>query len=146
MMKSGFACGVFVAALCSSIRADEKKPDGAPKNAAADSVAGDSVEPKFLSHVRRLTFGFVKAGEGYFSPDGKTIIYQAVPEDYPFYQIYTQSLEEGSKAKLVSTGRGRTTCSNFSPDGKKILFASSHLDPKLSETEAEARRQQEEDR
>ena len=46
----------------------------------------------------------------------------------------------------VSTGRGRTTCSYFSPDGKKILFASSHLDPQLDRTEADERRQQEEDR
>src|SRR5262249_37834759 len=104
-----------------------------------------SVEPKYLSHVRRLTHGFVKAGEGYFSPDGRSIIYQAVPEDYPFYQIYTQPLEEGGKAKLVSTGRGRTTCSYFSPDGKKILFASTHPNPKLSEPGAAARKKAEED-
>src|SRR5439155_22895158 len=116
------ACIVLATALGRAPRAEDKAPpangsnDGAEK-AAADSK-GDGVEPRFLSHVRRLTFGFVKAGEGYFSPDGRSIIYQAVPEDYPFYQIYTQSLEEGAKPKLVSTGRGRTTCSNFSPDGK----------------------------
>jgi Tol biopolymer transport system component len=124
-----------------SLQAQEKAP--AP---AAKATTADSIEPKFLSNVRRLTHDFVKAGEGYFSPDGETIIYQAVPKDYPFYQIYTQSLDDGATSKLVSTGRGRTTCSFFSPDGKKILFASSHLDPKLSETEAEARRQAEEDR
>ncbi len=132
---------VVVAAFLGSLQGQEKSP-----TPAAKETAGDGIEPKFLSNVRRLTHDFVKAGEGYFSPDGKAIIYQAVPKDYPFYQIYTQSLEEGAKPKLVSTGRGRTTCSFFSPDGKKILFASSHLDPKLSETEAEARRQQEEDR
>src|SRR5262245_47436140 len=136
----GMGC-IVVAAFVGSLRAQEKSP--AP---AVTQTAADSIEPKFLSNIRRLTYDFVKAGEGYFSPDGRSIIYQAVPKDYPFYQIYTQSLDEGAKAKLVSTGRGRTTCSYFSPDGKKILFASSHLDPKLSETEAEARRQQEEDR
>jgi Tol biopolymer transport system component len=86
-----------------------------------------------------------KAGEGYFSPDGSAIIYQAVPQGYPFYQIYTQQLTEG-KAQLVSSGRGRTTCAYFHPSGKSILFASSHLDPQLSQTEEQARRQQEEDR
>src|SRR5215207_487308 len=88
-------------------------------------TAQDSVESKYLSNIRQVTSGMVKAGEGYFSPDGKQIIYQAEPQDYPFYQIFTQSLS-GGKPKLVSTGRGRTTCAYFSPDGKKILFASSH--------------------
>jgi Tol biopolymer transport system component len=87
----------------------------------------------------------VKAGEGYFSPGGETIIYQAVPKGYPFYQIYTQPLA-GGEPKLVSTGRGRTTCAYFHPSGKSILFASSHLDPQLSQTEEQARKQQEEDK
>src|SRR5205814_2653860 len=113
----------------------------------------DSTEAKFLSNTRQVTSGFVKAGEGYFSPDGKQIIYQAQPLDYPFYQIYTQPLRGAGvspassiRPKLISTGRGRTTCSNFSPDGTRILFASSHLDPKLDETEAAERKQQEEDK
>jgi Tol biopolymer transport system component len=105
----------------------------------------DSVEPKFLSNVRQVTDGFEKAGEGYFSPDGKTIIYQAIRREYPFYQIYTQPMD-GDRPKLISTGRGRTTCSYFSPDGKRILFASSHLDPDLYGTEEKVRQQQEDDR
>jgi TolB protein len=111
----------------------------------AEEPAKPSIESKFLSHIRQVTSGMVKAGEGYFSPDGKQIIYQGVPQDYPFYRIYTQPLS-GGEPKLVSTGRGRTTCSCFSPDGKKILFASSHLDPKMDETEAAERKQQEEDK
>ncbi len=110
-----------------------------------NAQAEDSVEPKFLSNIRQVTDGFVKAGEGYFSPDGETIIYQAIRREYPFYQIYTQPLD-GDRPKLISFGRGRTTCSYFSPDGQRILFASSHLDPHLYETEEAARRQEEEDR
>ncbi|REK13108.1 MAG: biopolymer transporter Tol [Planctomycetota bacterium] len=109
------------------------------------AAAEDSVESKYLSGTRQLTSGFLKAGEGYFSPDGETIIYQAVPQGYPFYQIYKQPLA-GGEPQRISTGRGRTTCSYFSPDGKKLMFASSHLDPKLSETEEKERKQQEEDR
>jgi TolB protein len=111
---------------------------------AAATRAQDSVEPQFLSDVRQVTSGFVRAGEGYFSPDGRTIIYQAVPRDYPFYQIYTQPLAGGTP-RLVSTGRGRTTCAYFHPSEERILFASSHLDPKLSQTEDAERRQQAED-
>ncbi len=104
----------------------------------------DSVETKYLRNLRQVTSGFVKAGEGYFSPDGRQIVYQAVPHDYPFYQIYTQPLEGGQPQQL-STGRGRTTCSYFSPDGSRVLFASSHLDPELAETEKTARREQAEE-
>lgn len=102
------------------------------------------VESKHLAGIKQLTSGMVKAGEGYFSPDGKTIVYQAVPKGYPFYQIYKQPLA-GGEPQLISTGRGRTTCSYFSPDGQKILFASSHLDPNMSETEEKERKQQAED-
>ncbi len=112
---------------------------------AAVVCGQDSVESKFLSNVRRVTSGMVKAGEGYFSPDGKQIVFQAQPLDYPFYQIYTQSLE-GGRPKRISTGRGRTTCAYFSPDSKRILFASSHFDPKIDETEAAERKQQEDDK
>ncbi len=112
--------------------------------AADDPAQPPSIESKYLSNVRQLTSDFAKAGEGYFSPDGKSIIYQAVPREYMFYQIYTQALPDG-KPKMVSTGRGRTTCSYFAPDGKSIIFASSHLDPELTTTEETARKQQEED-
>ena len=83
----------------------------------------------------------MKAGEGYFSPDGRRIVFQAVPKEYPFYQIYTQSLDPPSKPQRISTGRGRTTCSYFHPDGRTILFASSHLDPQLDATESQERQQ-----
>ena len=96
---------------------------------APTAGADDSIEGKFLSNVRQLTSGFVKAGEGYFSPDGKTIVYQAVPQGYPFYQIYKQPLA-GGEPQLLSTGRGRTTCSYFSPDGKRI---SVRFEPSRSE-------------
>jgi Tol biopolymer transport system component len=108
---------------------------------AARADEAKSVESTYLKNIRQVTSGMAKAGEGYFSPDGKQIIYQAVPLDYPFYQIYTQPLTgDEIVPRRLSTGRGRTTCSFFSPDGKKILFASSHLDPNLDETEAAARK------
>jgi TolB protein len=111
---------------------------------AAQGLAADSIEGNYLGNVRQLTSGFVKAGEGYFSPDGGTIIYQAVPQGYPFYQINKQALPNGQPQR-ISTGRGRTTCSYFSPDGKHLIFASSHLDPQLSQTEEEERKRQADD-
>lgn len=117
----------------------------APVARAADEPAPPSIESKYLSNIRQVTEGFAKAGEGYFSPDGKSIIFQAQPRDYPFYQIYTQPLDGKTPPHRISTGRGRTTCSYFSPDGKRVIFASSHLDPKMSETEEAAIKQAEED-
>jgi Tol biopolymer transport system component len=112
---------------------------------AAAQEAAPSRESQFLSNIQQLTSGFVKAGEGYFSPDARLIVFQAQPLDYPFYQIFVQPLA-GGPPRRISTGRGRTTCSFFSPDGARILFASSHLDPHLDQTEAAERRKQEEDR
>jgi TolB protein len=120
---------VLIATLgCSITRAAEPL---APPNLS-------ELESKHLANIRQVTQGLPRAGEGYFSPDGKLIVYQAYPIGYPFYQIYVQSLEAG-EPRLVSTGRGRTTCSYFSPDGKTILFASSHTDPAIEETEYKAR-------
>jgi len=76
--------------------------------------------------------GFEKAGESYFSPDGKTLIFQAVPTGKKQYQIYSIALE-GGDPQLISTGRGACTCAFFRPDGKKIIFASSHEAPEASE-------------
>ena len=82
----------------------------------------------YLSHIRQVTFpemGFEKAGEAYFSPDEQSIIFQAVPNGMQHYQMYVMDLDEGIP-HLVSTGKGACTCGFFRPDGKKILFASSH--------------------
>ena len=103
-----------------------------------------SEEAQHLRDIRQLTRGFQRAGEAYFSPDARRIIFQAVTDDYPFYQIFTMKLD-ASGLNRVSTGRGKTTCSYFRPDGKKIIFASSHLDPKLDETEARGRREADEE-
>ena len=76
-----------------------------------------------------MTQGFVRAGEGYFSPDGKKIIFQAEEKgDNPFYQQFVMDLASGA-IRRVSPGVGKTTCGYFHPSGKKIIWASSHLDP-----------------
>ncbi|SFJ38800.1 TolB family protein [Planctomicrobium piriforme] len=107
--------------------------------ALADDVASE--EARHLSNIRQVTTDFSRAGEGYFSPDDKSIVYQAYPSGYPFYQIYVQALDGGEPKKL-SPGRGRTTCAYFTPDGKKILFASAHTHPDMDKLEADAKAEQ----
>jgi len=58
---------------------------------ADDPASVTEHENEFLANVRQVTFGLPRAGEGYFSPDGKMIVYQAYPIGYPFYQIYVQN-------------------------------------------------------
>lgn len=101
-------------------------------------VTDDASEMKTLSNIHQVTSGLPRAGEGYFSTDGQWIVYQAYPIGYPFYQIYVQKLGE-TTPRLLSTGRGRTTCAYFTPDREKILFASSHTDPNIDQTELKAR-------
>ena len=136
---------ILTAVLITSVIASQATVS-ADEPAAASTGKASPVEAKYMKNIRQITKaveqgGMVKAGEGYFSPDGKQIIYQAVPKEYPFYQIYRQDLVDGTP-KLLSTGRGRTTCSYFSPDGKHIVFASSHLDPNMSQTEEAERQRQ----
>ena len=51
-----------------------------------------------LRNIKQVTFpsmGFEKAGESYFSPDGKTLLFQAVPKGKKGYQIYSVNVETG---------------------------------------------------
>jgi len=97
---------------------------------------GYAQEEVFLRNIRQATFpsmGFEKAGEAYFSPDAKSIIFQAVPSGEKHYQIYTMDLDAMTPLR-VSTGKGACTCGFYRPDGRKIIFASSHESPPVEET------------
>ncbi len=85
-----------------------------------------------LKNIQQLTNGGDNA-EAYFSFDGKWLIFQKTyaKEGIPCDQIYIGKVpvKEGDKfePKLVSTGKGRTTCGAFLKDGKHIVYASTHL-------------------
>jgi Tol biopolymer transport system component len=86
-------------------------------------------ESQFLKNIRQLTYEGKRAGEGYFSEDGRTLIFQSERESgNPFYQIYTLDLKTGDSHR-VSPGVGKTTCAFFRPGTDEVLFASTHLDP-----------------
>ena len=81
-------------------------------------------EEKHLRNVRQITFGGQNA-EAYWSPDGKKLTFQTLQPGYPDEQIFVMNAD-GSGKHLVSTGKGRCTCSFFSPDGKWVYFSSTH--------------------
>ena len=83
----------------------------------------DSKE-RHLQNIRQLTFGGTNA-EAYFSFDGQRLIFQSTRPPYDCDQMFTMKID-GSEQKLVSTGKGRTTCGFFLPGDKKILYASTH--------------------
>ncbi len=101
--------------------------EAASKSDGAAEVA--ETEAKFLSNLRQLTFDGIRAGEGYFSRDGKTMVFQSERDkSNPFYQIYLMDRETGD-VERVSPGFGKTTCAWIHPDGDRVLFASTQFDP-----------------
>lgn len=98
------------------------------------SNAQDSLQYAAESHfrnIRQLTFGGDNA-EAYFSFDGKWLVFQKTyaKEGIPCDQIYVGKIPEKAGEKfeprLVSTGKGRTTCGAFLKDNKHVVFASTH--------------------
>ena len=100
--------------------------------AALEIKAGKPFEKTFegekhLADIRQLTFGGENA-EAYFSPDGKKLIYQSTSERGGCDQQYVMDLATG-ETKLLSSGKGRTTCGYFSyPAGDRILYASTEAE------------------
>src|SRR6188768_3177914 len=81
---------------------------------------------KHFKNVRQLTSGGDNA-EAYFSFDSERIVYQYTnaKDGINCDQIFYSGLKE-FKPQLVSTGKGRTTCSHFLPGDSLILYASTH--------------------
>lgn len=99
-------------------------------SSAAPEAQSAASERTFLSRVRRLTVEGKRAGEGYWSPDGKRLVFQSERDPAnPFYQIYVLDFATGG-TKRISPGTGKTTCAFFRPGSDEIMFGSTHLDPK----------------
>ncbi|MCS6858918.1 MAG: M20/M25/M40 family metallo-hydrolase [Abditibacteriales bacterium] len=98
----------------------------APRGAESPT-ATVNYESKFLRNIKVLTQDGYN-GEAYFSADGKAITFQSIRADHPYYQIYYIN-PDGSGQRMISTGKGKTTCAWFHPNGKKFIYASTHHDP-----------------
>ena len=94
-------------------------------------------EGTFLDNARRLIYEGRRSGEGYFSADGRSMVFQSERlAGNPFYQIYLLDLLTGD-TRQVSTGVGKTTCAFLHPSGAEILFASTHHDPRSLQLQRE---------
>jgi Tol biopolymer transport system component len=94
-------------------------------------------ERDFLTRIRRLTVEGRRAGEGYWSKDGRQLVFQSEREPgNPFYQIYLMDMASGDVTR-ISPGIGKTTCSFINPETGDVLFASTHHDPRSKQLQDE---------
>jgi len=117
--------------LASVISNTAQAQHGAPAEAPKEGTLQYNDE-KHFKNVRQLTFGGDNA-EAYFGFDGKSIIFQRTnPKeglkcDQIFYGKLPKSANDKFDYKMVSTGKGRTTCAYLMPNGKSVVYASTHL-------------------
>jgi len=98
------------------------------KNVADTLVYPDE---KHFANMQQLTFGGDNA-EAYFSYDGQWLIFQKTNplEGISCDQMFVGKVPapgEKFTYRMVSTGKGRTTCGFFMKDGKHVIYASTHL-------------------
>jgi Tol biopolymer transport system component len=135
------ALGIVVLSRCRS--GEQARPPAAAPAPGAPSATTSTTPPgnpwegvlsplsypgeSHLANVRQLTFGGENA-EAYWSPDGKQLIFQSTRPPYDCDQIFVLDVDRpGAEPRLVSTGKGRTTCAYFIPGSQKIVYASTHL-------------------
>ena len=92
--------------------------------ASAGPASLQAQTAKFLSNIRQLTHGGQNA-EAYWSPDGERLVFQATRAGNSCDPLYVMGAD-GSDLRMVSTGKGVTTCGYFLPDGRDIVYASTH--------------------
>lgn len=80
---------------------------------------------KNLANIKQLTFGGENA-EAYFSSDGRKLIFQATRDGHGCDQIYTMNID-GSGMRMISSGKGRTTCAYYFANLSRVLYSSTHL-------------------
>ena len=105
---------------------------GAGVRAASGEAARPLKEPPLdsrevhLADLRQLTHGGENA-EAYWAPGGSELVLQSTRPPYACDQIFRLPADGSGEARLVSTGKGRTTCSYTTVDGQRILYSTTHL-------------------
>lgn len=117
-------------------RAENESAGSAEKTTTVvlDPATNDTLiypEEKHFKSIRQVTFGGDNA-EAYWSFDDSKVIFQSNYKNWGVNcdQMFLMNVDETFKAKqppMVSTGKGRTTCSYFLPDGEHIVYGSTHL-------------------
>jgi TolB protein len=100
------------------------QPEWIPFSIRAGRALAADPREKHLTELRQLTFAQGENAEGYFSPDGRRLIFQSTRDGYGCDQQFVMDLGSGETHR-VSNGQGRTTCGFFYfPAGDRILYSS----------------------
>ena len=99
----------------------ENRPVANNKQAEVTIFEGE----KHFKNIKQLSFGGENA-EAYFSYNADKLIFQSKRDDLQCDAIFTMDAD-GSNVKMLSSGKGTTTCSYIAPDYKSIIYASTHL-------------------
>jgi Tol biopolymer transport system component len=111
-------------ASCSPPEPAKTTTAAAAPRPGAEAPALATPEEGHLHNLRQLTFGANNA-EAYWSFGGDRLIMQSDRAPYKCDQIEELTIATGQR-KLVSTGKGRTTCSFFLKGDQEIIYASTH--------------------
>ena len=91
---------------------------------AAPATAGTLHDRReiHLADVRQLTFGGDNA-EAYWSFDGRRLSFQSTRPPFECDQIFTLTPFDGGEPRLLSSGKGRTTCAHYLLGDERIVWA-----------------------
>jgi Tol biopolymer transport system component len=121
-MRRGFLFLAIFAGCCPPEPTKTATTANAPKHVEERELA--LPDEQHLRHMHQLTFGADNA-EAYWSFSGDRLIFQTNRPPYKCDQIEMMPAT-GGPSKLISTGKGRTTCSYFLKGDQEIVYASTH--------------------
>ena len=126
---------VLVSGVFLSSAAISERSNLAQKGAGSSATNMKAREP-LLSNIQQMTVVGKRAGEGYFSPNGRLMIFQSERQPgNPFYQMYLMNRDTGDVHR-ISPGHGKTTCGWIHPVQQKALFASTQNDQSANAKQA----------
>lgn len=124
-MKATWMIAVLLGACGAPAQRDEGGAGKTGGGAAADALRVEG--EVHLADIRQVTRGAGENAEAYWSSSGRELIFQSSRKPYGCDQIYRVPADGSGEASLVSTGKGRTTCSYFLPGDRRVLYSSTHL-------------------
>ena len=106
-----FAVSIFIFFIsCSTV-----------KNEESYRIDGET----HLKNIKMITEDGENA-EAYLSFDESKLSFQATFGELECDQIFTMNID-GTNKKMLSTGKGRTTCAYFLPGDDRVIYSSTHL-------------------
>jgi len=126
---------IFLFSTCKTDKKEAYNPHNKVEKIKSDINETTLIYPqeKHIKNLKQLTFGGDNA-EAYWSFDDKSLVFQASNKawgaecDQIYFMNPNVQLTAESTHPLLSTGKGRTTCSYFMPGDKSVIYASTHLD------------------